>query len=441
MKETIHRTSPVNARVSVEVPSERVNEHLNQYFVSVAKQARIQGFRPGKAPVHVVKQMYGQEAASSIGERIISEALLEVVRKHNLRLILPPTLIAVDAAKEGNPFRFEAELDLRPEIPEFNLEKIEIEDVPSKEVTDQEVMARLEEVRDHFSHHHLAPEGHIIATGDLAAVKYGANVNGERIEKACTARQELEFGKNSILPEFETGLLGLKVGDSKKISAQFPEDHQLDEIRGKLVEFEVSVLEIQSRHRPNWEEENLLERVMPGAKSLDDLKSKTREQLKSEFERNRKQGIRESLSTALLKETSFPVSQRQLDFATESVYNDRVQALGRMGLPPQEIESRKDEILKFAKDAAEREIRVSYVMDQIARDAKIEVNPEDIENRLKEIATAGGHSLTDVKNFYLQKEQDGSSSRLERLQMDLRDEKSLDYALSRVTIKNRGSNS
>ena len=441
MKETINRTSPVNARVSVEVPSERVTEHLNQYFLSVAKQARIQGFRPGKAPVHVVKQMYGAEAASSIGERIISEALLEVVRKHNLRLILPPTLIAVDAAKEGNPFRFEAELDLRPEIPEFKLEKIEIEETPAKEVTDEDVMSRLEEVRDHFSHHHPAAEGHQIATGDVAAVKYEATVNGERVEKACAPRQELEFGKNSILPEFETGLIGLKVGESKKLTANFPEDHQLEEIRGKNVEFDVSILEIQSRHRPNWEEENLLDRVMPGAKSLDELKSKTREQLTAEFERARKQSLRETLSTALLNETSFPVSQRQLDFATESVYNDRIQALGRMGIPPQEVESRKDEVLKFAKNAAEREIRVSYVMDQIARDAKIEVNADDIENRLKEIATTGGHSLADVKNFYLQKEQDGSSPRLERLQMDLRDEKSLDYALSRVTIKNRGSNS
>ncbi len=440
MKEQLDRTSPVSARVSIELPAERVNEHLNRYFTAVARQARIQGFRPGKAPVHVVKKMYGSEAASSIGERLISEGLMEVVRKHDLKLILPPTLVAVDAAKEDSPFRFEAELDLRPEVPSINFDKIKIEVPAKKDVTDEDVEKRLEEIRDHFAHHHPAPEGAIIGPNDLAIVKYEGKIDGERVEKACSERHELEFGKGAMLPEFETGLQGLKVGDNKVIASQFPEDHQVEEIRGKTIEVDVTILEVHARHRPSWDEENLMERVAPGAKTMDEVKSKIRSQMTAETDRNHQRQTRELLSNELVKQADFPVSPRQLQMATESIYNDRLQALHRMGVSPAELDKRKDEVLKFAKEAAEREIKLSYLLDQIGRDAKIEVTKEDLDKRFEEIAAQGGLSVADVKNFYLQKEEDGSSSRIDRLQMDLRDEKSLDYALSRVTIK-IGSNS
>jgi trigger factor len=439
IKDQIQRTSPVSARVSIELPPARVNHHLQLYFGAVAKQAKIQGFRPGKAPVHVVKKLYGEEAASSIGEKLISEGLLEVVRKHDLKLILPPTLLAVDAAKEDMPFRFEAELDLRPEIPSIDLTSITVEAPAKEDVTNADLEKRLDEIRDAFAHFHPAAEGALIGPQDSVVVKYTGLLNGQKLEKASSDRHELQLGTGSVLSEFEVGLQGLKVGDKKTIEVEFPADHQVEEIRGQKLNFEMEVLELQTKHRPNWDEENLVERVYTDAKTLDEVKSKTREQLVAEKERSYQQGLRDAVSSELLKKAQFEVSPRQLQMAVESVYNDRVQALSRMGVSPAEIQNRKEEILKFAQGAADREIKLSYILDQIGREAKLELGLADIEKKLEDIAKRAGISLTDVKKFYLQKEQDGSSPQMDRLQMELRDEKSLDYALSKVTIKNRGS--
>lgn len=435
MKETIDRTSSVSARVSIELPADRVNQHLHTYFTQVAKQARISGFRPGKAPVHVVKKMYGQEAASSIGEKLISEALLEVVKRHDLKLILPPKLVAVDAAKEDTPFKFEAELDLKPDVPAVDLTKIELDDVEIKPVTDEEIAQRIESIKDSFAHFHHAPASHEITKEDMAVVSYEGFDGDQKIEKLTTATQELELGKGAVLPEFEQALIGKKAGDSVRVEVTFPEDHRVEEIKGKKIRFEMKVLEVQAKHRPEFNEENLLERVDPGAKSFEDFKIRLKERMEAEAIQNRQTALREALGNQLATLSQFDVSPRQVEMVAENIARERAEQLAQMGFGEDQLRERITEILEASKKSAEREIRVSYVLDRIARDAGIELKLEDIEAKFEQIAKLSGLSVTDVKKFYFEKDEEGSSPRLERLQMDLRDEKSLDYALSKVTIK------
>src|SRR4051812_10868185 len=107
MEVKIEKTNPVQAKMKIQVPVAIVNERFNAYYESLAKRARVPGFRPGKAPKDVVKKMYAQDTASDLSERLISESILSAVQQHQLSLVMPPVLLATDFPEENKAFTFE----------------------------------------------------------------------------------------------------------------------------------------------------------------------------------------------------------------------------------------------------------------------------------------------------------------------------------------------
>jgi len=438
IKENLQKQSSVSARVSVEIDREKVNEQLTTFYSGIAKRAKIQGFRPGKAPVHVVKKIYGKEASDEITQRLISESLMEVIRKHELHIILPPTLLAVDSAKENQDFKFEAELDLKPEVPAVDLAKIEIE-VPKEPLVDSAAIEnRLKEIQDRFAHFHpLKPEAsRPIKSDDLVVVKYSGYKGDTKVESASSERQELMLGTGQVNAEFEKAVIGLEAGAKKTFEIPFPEEHEVEEVRGQKIRFEMDILEVQEKHTPDLNDE-LAKRIDPQTTSLSELRAKLESQMKESAKHEHARALRKILGEALVKASRFEVSPRLKQMTAENFARDSVQRMVRMGMKETELKSRQEEIMAHAANTAEEQIRLSYILEKISRDQKLEVTKEDMDARLEKTAQLTGSSLAEIKEYYSQKEEDEATSRWERLKLDVLDEKSLDYALSQVRMKVR----
>jgi|GEM_PF-6059284 len=435
VKESISKNSPVLVKLNIEVSPDQVNAHLNEYFGGLAKYVKIQGFRPGKAPLHVVKKLYGKEASKEISQQLVSESLLEVVRKHDLKIILPPTLTAVDSPKEDKAFCFEAEVDLKPEVPEINCSSIEIQ-VPEKPtVNDKQVEDELKAAHEQFVHYHRIKENRPIKSDDSTVVQYEGKVDGQKIEKASAEKQELILGSGQVTPEFETAILGLKEGENTNFEIDFPEDHQVDEVKGRKLQFDIKILEIHEKHLPELNEE-LIKKIHPEAKNLDELKSLLRKTLEDQTEHRHTKSVRNELGKALVEKYPFEISARQRQMTAESFARDSVQQMIQMGLKENELMDRQAQIMEESAKSAEHQIRLSYILEKIARQQDLKVSDKDIEERLEKTAKLTNLGLSEIKKYYAGKDEDAAISRMERLKMDIMDEKSLDYALSKARIKN-----
>lgn len=440
MKETLTKESSVHAKVNVQLPSSRVNEHLNAFFAEVAKHAKVQGFRKGKVPPHVVKKLYQEEAHSQVGEKLISEALLEVIRKHDLKLILPPQLLAVDSPKENQDFSFEASLDLKPEVPEIDVTAIEVEDVETKIITDDDVHQHLDQLREQFTHYHDLKQDRPAIQSDSVTVSYTGSVDGEKIDAASSENQELVLGKGQTLKEFEEAIVGMNPGEMKNLEVEFSQDHQIEAVKGRKIQFQLMLKKIREQHIPDLDD-GLAQKMDPAVKTLDELREKTKAKLQKQEDFQKQKTLRDRVGDALIKMTSIEVSPRQKKLTAENMLRDQIQQLSRWGMPEEEIRKRQNELIEESSKEAEKQIRLAYVLEKIARQESLQVSQEDIDARMHKTAELTGASLDQIKQYYQTAEENdepGQSSRMDRLKLDLMDEKSLDYALSKAKLIKKG---
>lgn len=435
------KIEPVNAaqaKVKVSLPATFVNEKFDSYFSGLAKKAKVPGFRPGKAPKDLVKKMYAEDTASDLTERIVSEAVIHVVQEHKLELIMPPRLVATDLPVEGKDFNFEIEVDLRPTVPELDLKSIQIELPSAKPVADEEIEAQLNYAREAEATFNDLKEPRPAQKGDLAVVKFTGQVDGKTAPELQSENSSIVLGEKKFLPEFEEAVLGMQVGASKTFPLHFPEDYHAPEYRGKKAEFTVELIQIKEKHLPPLDDA-FAKLVNPDLNSLEDLKKDIRKELIERNERVAQSQARELVGDKLAEKYPIEVSPRQVESLAEQLAHEAHRMMHEMHVEHQENEEHMNALRASSEKKAIRDIRLSYILQKIARDQKFDVTAEDYERRYEATARKSGFSVSQIKQYYSGKDEGSSLSRMERLKIDILDEKSLDYALSQATIKNKGS--
>ncbi len=437
MTARIEYTDPARAKLKIQVPAGFVTERYNAYFGQIAKRAKIPGFRPGKAPKDVIKKMYAEDTQSELSERLISEFLWKTIQEHQLKIVLPPVLIATDKPTENKEFNFEVEVDLKPELPKVQLKDIVVEDIPSVPVTDEIILEELKNLQEADANFTDIKEVRVCRGDDCAVVRYEGRVDGLTLEKLKAESQTVLLGKQQFLPDFEAGIVGMSRGEEKTIDVRFPENYHEEDLRNKTVKFQLTLLEIKEKVLPALDDE-FAKGVDPQIESLEELKAKLKRHLEMQNEFNRKAKLREKIGDALVAKYPLEVSPRQVRMMAENLAQRAHHRLHQMGVKHEDTKEHFDALIASSMKRAERDIRLSYLLESIAEEQNIEVTEDDLEKRFQETAERTRLSLPQIRQYYSQHEEGSETPRIESLKIDILDEKSLDYALSAATIKNEG---
>lgn len=433
----VEHINPVQAKLKIQVPGNIVSQRLNDYFSSLSGKARIPGFRPGKAPAHVVKQHYGQDAAADLSERLISEFLMQAVQEHQLELALPPMLVATDLPTENKDFNFEVEVHLKPKIPKVNLSGLNVELENAAVITDEQVNQEIEALRETDATFADIKEKRPAGNKDVVVVSYSGELDGVKDPKMAAEQQTALLGQNQFLPDFENGILGMSIGETKTFDVKFPEDYQEVSIQGKTAKFTLTLNAIKEKILPELTDA-FAKQVEPSVESLLELKIKIRKQLEGNAELSMVQKKREAVGDALVEKNPFEVSKRQVEGLAERLAQQTHQMMHQMGLHHEETEEHAKALFNSSLKKAERDIRLTYILEAIAKEQKFEVSSEDVKKRFEDTARRTGYSVSQIQSYYAAKEENETASRMDRLKIDILDEKSLDYALSKATIKLKG---
>lgn len=440
MTATLQQTTPVSAKLKIQVPARDVNARFTNYFSSLATRAKVPGFRPGKAPQDVVKKLYKQESASDLSERLISEFLVEAIREHKLDLVLPPVLIATDMPEENRDFTFEVEVHLKPTLPALNLKGLTIEMTSSAAVADADIEKEIETLREADASYVDIKETRPAALNDCVVVSFDGSVDGKSSPGMKSESQTLVLGKRQFLPEFEEAAIGLKVGESKKFDLPFPEKYHEPSLQGKTAQFEIKILNIKEKILPAIDDE-FAKAADPKASSLSDLRTRIRQRLEEHHQQREKERTRDLIGDALVERHVFEVSPRQVEALAEKLAEQTHHMMHQMGLEHEESEEHFKSLMESSLKKAERDLRLSYILEAIGKEQKFEASDEDIQKRMEIAAARSGLSIAQVKAHYAAKDEGAARSRLDRLKSDVVDEKSLDYAASVATIKMKGPTS
>ncbi|MAG29403.1 MAG: trigger factor [Deltaproteobacteria bacterium] len=378
--------SPVVRELSVEVVAARVDAAYAGAIKELRKGARVKGFRPGKVPVHVIKQMYGASLGEEIERVLVRETLSDAVELAGLQPVVEPQIEA-EPPVEGKSFRYKARIEVKPEIQLPELEAISGKR-PIVAVGEDEILTELESLRERQIDWVEESEDVLAENGHQVTVDFVGTVEDVAFEGGTAEGVDLELGSGRMIPGFEEQLLGAVSGEQRNLEVTFPESYGNEELAGKDARFAATVTAIKRKELPELDDD-FAKDLGEEFESLDDVREKIREMLRSQRQHASDAALHKSLLDDLVTRTSFEVPPTLVERQLESqVRQFEQQMQGRV--PEDDLRARLAQMHEEGWDEARRRVQEALLLERVAAQAELEASQEEIDARLDEMATSQG---------------------------------------------------
>lgn len=371
----------------VEVPVEKVNTVFEEVTGQFQKVAQLPGFRPGKAPKHLILRSYEGRILEEARKKLFEESYREAAKQQNLRVVVTLNVEEQQFGR-GVPLQFTVNLEVAPdfELPTYKglAAKREL-----TVATDADVDRALNILRDQqVKYNDVAREA---ASGDVVVVNYRGTCEGKPITdfnptaKGLTEKQNtwLLIAENSFIPGFTQQLVGAKAGDHRTVTVTFPEDFVVKEVGGKTGSYEVEVVGVKEKLLPEVNEEFA---KLFGLASVEQLLQGIRNDLQRELDNRQKRGVRDQLLKALLSQREFELPESVVASETRNLVYNIVNENQQRGVPRELIEEKKDEIFQSASLSAKDRVKAAFILNRIAETEKITVDQKELTQRVIALA-------------------------------------------------------
>jgi trigger factor len=380
MKATVTDISSVQKRIKVEVDRENVVAEYERVLQRFRKKANLKGFRPGKAPLSLIKQVYSEQAGGEVGERLIQQYLQAALEAEKIRPISTPVVDRVDTIQPDTQFSFDAVVDIMPEIELPSLEGVAIE-VRELEFHDGAVDKELEGLRRRQAKGKALPEDATAQTSHLAIVSHHATfLDGTEVADLKADGVTVGLGQGEVLPALETMLIGMKVGEEKTDTIALPDDYQDADLASKEIHFTVKLTSLSEMVLPELDDEFAKDL---GLESLEALKTAIRDDLHrqiNQMNRNEKEG---AALTKVLELKPFEVPPAMVDQVIDSMISEIV---------PRQDKKRWEEIItnadirkRFLPEAKRRAQNTLVLLKVIEKDG-LKIEDSDVEQELQAVS-------------------------------------------------------
>ncbi len=412
-------------KIAVKAEADEVAETYKKVLRKYVQNVRIPGFRPGKAPLQVVQQHFGEDIKNDVkGEcfrkfypEAVKESGVEALQLENVEdmLFSPETGISFTAVVAVKP-----EFKL-PKYKKLSIDKLEVN------VTDKQVGDRVESLRKAYAKYEDAKEGVAVAEGDFVQIDYTGTLDGKPLAEVAPEAKAvsgatgfwLQAEEGRFLPELLEALKGMKVGETKEgVAVKFP-DEAPEALKGKSVQYTLSVKALRSRILPD--DEQFLKDA--GAESMDKLREDLRGKMVADETRAEESRRQDYAIDLLLKDADFDVPDFQVRNETSANLDRYARQAQYSGLDAEYIKQNRDQILVQAEEQAVRQVRLAYILQAIAKEENLEATDEDVAARIAEIAEARHAKPEEIRENI---EKNGS---MEGLKEQLRAEKSLKFVV------------
>ena len=387
MNVSVENLAPCKKLLRVEVDVKAVDDAFAAMTKDFQKQANLPGFRPGKAPAHLVVKKYEEDIKAEVKRKLIGDSYRKAIDEQKIDVIGYPDIEEIQFAR-GQSLQFAATVETAPDfqLPEYKGLPVRRED---RSVTDADVDHAINALRDQQVKYETVQRE--LAKGDIAVVNYTGRSDGKPLtEIAPTARglteQKgfwVEAKPDSFIPGFADQLLGAKAGDKRTVNVDFPADFVSKELAGKKAVYEVELAEVKEKKLPEIDEAFA---KAYGAESLEKLRAGVRVDLENDLKYKQTRELRAQVVSELLKRVTFELPETAVAQETRNVVYNLVQENTRRGVSRESIEKEKDAIYTAAAGTAKERVKFSFLVQRIAEKEEIKVAQEDVLRRIQMLA-------------------------------------------------------
>jgi trigger factor len=422
MNVELDELSSVKKRLTIEVPSEEVEQETRGVVREFGRKAKIPGFRPGKTPASVIQGRFRKEIREEVRDNLIRKSFMKAAQERGFQPISDPALEEVQY-EEGQPLSFKVTFEILPEFEVHGYREVEVRR-PSTAVPPDEVERSLGELQA-ARVRHVVEEGRRAEEGDIVV----ADVEGTPQEGESFRREgmQIEVGAKNNLPAFNEQLLGVQQQDEKRFDVDYPDEYPGKELAGKRVTFALVVREVKRRELPDLDDD--FAKDLGEFESLAELRARVEEDLQARKKHDAERKLRESLLDKVLLQNAIPLPESLTESEIRHRMEELVRGMMQQGLDPQKSDMDWEQIRKQQEEPARKAVHARLVLDAIAKVEELEVDRRTVDERIRIEAQRMGVTPENLR------EELNKGSGMQALKNQLLREQTLDYLTSVANIQ------
>jgi trigger factor len=374
MQVSVESTGTLGRKITVQVPSEQIDDAVEKKLKDLSRSVKLDGFRPGKVPLKVVKQKFSGQVRQEVMGEVLQSTLYEAINQEKLKPAEGPKVENVNM-EPGQAMEYSATFEVYPEVELASLQGKKIEKTVST-VEDSDVdkmFEKLQTQRVTWENVDRAAE-----ESDQLIINFVGRIDGEEFEGGKAENVPLVLGSNSMIPGFEEPLVGVKEGDNKTINVTFPEDYQGKEVAGKQAEFDIDVLKVNKPVLPELDDEFAKAFGVTGG--IDEFRQEVRANMERELSTRLQSQMKNAVMDALLEANELELPQALVD---DEINNLAQQAMGNRPEALKDVNLPKE---LFAEQASKR-VALGLLVGEVIQANDLQVDKEQVKNKLNEIAS------------------------------------------------------
>ena len=409
--------------LDLEIPAEEVSKKIDSVAHEFARIARVPGFRPGKAPVSLIRRRFADDIKGEVLQALVPERVEKAVSEQKLTPVSQPQVEKLDFA-EGQPLKFRAVFEVLPDFELANYKDLALE-MPVMDITDDDLVKTLEEMRERAAA--FAPvEGRPAENGDFVQLKLmGTPAGGGDPVQADSVL--CHIGAEETMEPFNENLRGANAGEHKNFDVQYPADYPDAKLAGKTYHYSVEVLGIKTKKLPELNDE--FAKDVSDVATLDELRTKVREGLGAARDQKHKDLLREKVLAAIVKLHDFPVPESLVEHQMNVRLERVVRSLAAQGVDPRAVNVDWVTLRRRQQERATDDVKAELIIDRVASAESIDVTEEELDHELEH---AAGHSGESAQALRARLTKQGT---LDRMKAKLRSDKTLDWLAQNSRIQ------
>jgi len=395
MNVSVEELSPIKKKLVIEVPADTVAEKIEASYSKIALSADLKGFRKGKVPRKLLEKHFAPKMIQDVTGTLISETLYRALIENEIIAVSQPEVVDSEQLEKGKSYIYKAEVEVKPEVVAKDYTEVSLE---------KEIFTFDEKVVDQRLNEMAASRSQLEVTtrkkareGDTVILDFEGFIEETPFENGAASDYQLELGSNSFIPGFEDQLVGLKREETKDVDVTFPDNYGSKDLAGKPVTFKVLIKEIKEKVLPKLDDDFAKEF---GSENLEELRDKLKSDTIKQEEGRVDNQMQEQLMTALVEKNPIDVPDSMVKNQLENLKQSFSSRLQAQGMTLEMLGMTDDTFATTYRPMAVQQVQGELILESIAKQEEINTQPEDIENKIKEIAEESNAPLENVQEYF-----------------------------------------
>ncbi|EDM47418.1 trigger factor [Marinobacter algicola] len=419
MQVSVETTSNIERRMTIGVPAQEIDQAVQKRLQETARTVKMNGFRPGKVPMRVVKRRFGDSVRQEIVGEVMRDNYIKALQEQDINPAGWPKF-EPKTMEEGKDLEFVAIFEVLPEVELGDFSKISVEK-PKAEIADKDVDTMIDNLRRQQAT--MKSVKRKSKNKDVVLIDFKGTVDGEEFEGGAAENHKLTLGSGQMIPGFEKGIVGGKAGEELEIEVTFPEDYQNEDLAGKPAKFDIKIHDVQEPQLPELDAE-FFKKFGIDAEDEGTFREEVQKNMERELKQAVSNKVKNDVVEGLLESTELEVPTALVDQEIDRLRQDAVQRFGGQV----DFQQLPKEIFE---EQARRRVKTGLLFQEVVKQNDLKADPAKVDEKIQEIASTYEQPEEVVAHF------NSSPEQKQQIESSVLEDAVVDLILDQAKVKEK----